>query len=754
MFNVFGTGVAYRRIFGLALALVCAAAPGSVLGQTGGSQGSQTKITSNASIDSLFTNFLHYARVGRFTAADAYAQALINHTDLDPVELLALADRDRESVKTLHILIKNSTIGDNASKVLDLLRQGEHEKRRSADRIRGNIEKLGGDPQQEYMAIKYLRQSGEYAIPQMVQTLLDPSKKQLWPRVINALPKIGKAGVNPLVITLSMSHNNVRLNLIEALGRIGYPQAIPYLRKLEESDQSPPQTKEAALAAIDRIERITGRSYPGSAADGFASLSAQYFHEQESVRADPRLDEANVWYWNANEEMLTRKIVPTKIFGVVMSMRSSEETLRLDPDHSEAIALWLASNIRREARLGFNVESGDPKEEGELDNTRPDVFPRALYFSQAAGPRYAHNILDLAVRFNDSALALGAIKALHITAGTSSLIGTEGYKQPLVKALHFSDSVVRLRAALALGSAMPKTPFTGSDFVVPVLASALSQTGREQILVIDPDEDNLNRIVGELRTGDREVVGDTSYYSAMERARNELQTLSGVFIATDIRSPDLREAMQQFRESFVQAKTPVVVLTKPREDIAARSVAEADAFVEIADAMGEVLTMESALSRVRDRSGQARLDPATALSLALESARTLRALALDGGTVLDPAGAEASLIGTLTVPEEELQTAAASVLALINTPTAQRAIAHVSLDDQNAQSLRVATFGSLAESAKNNGNLLEAHQVTRLVEIARHDDNLTIRTAASESLGALNLATDDASQIIRSYYGG
>ncbi len=109
---------------------------------------------------------------------------------------------------------------------------------------------------------------------------------------------------------------------------------------------------------------------------------------------------------------------------------------------------------------------------------------------------------------------------------------------------------------------------------------------------------------------------------------------------------------------------------------------------------------------------------------------------------------------TLTVPEEELQTAAASVLALIHTPTAQRAIAHVSLDDQNAQSLRVATFGSLAESAKNNGNQLEAHQVTRLVEIARHDDNLTIRTAASEALGALNLATDNASQIIRSYYGG
>ena len=78
----------------------------------------------------------------------------------------------------------------------------------------------------------------------------------------------------------------------------------------------------------------------------------------------------------------------------------------------------------------------------------------------------------------------------------------------------------------------------------------------------------------------------------------------------------------------------------------------------------------------------------------------------------------------------------------------------IALDAGNADSLRISAFNSLAESAKHNGNLLEERQIAQLVEIARDDTDLTIRTAASEALGALNLATNKASEIIRSYYGG
>jgi CheY-like chemotaxis protein len=362
--------------------------------------------------------------------------------------------------------------------------------------------------------------------------------------------------------------------------------------------------------------------------------------------------------------------------------------------------------------------------------------------------------LDRAVRDNDSAVALGAIEALRTTAGESSLIGTEDYKQPLVRALRFPDLVVRIRAALALGAALPKSPFADSEFVVPVLAKALTLTGREQVLVIDSDQSNLNRVMDALRGGDRDVIGDTNSYRARERARTEFHGLTGVFISTDAREPALATVLSQLRSEFMYAKTPVVLLTKPGQSVLAEQVASGDPYVEAVDASADGVALETALERVRSRTGRARLDPDLVLSLALEAAETLHSIGVDGRTVYDFGVAEPALIAALSSDSEELQTTAASVLALARTSTAQRSIARIALDAGNADSLRISAFNSLGESAKHNGNLLEERQVAQLVEIARDDTDLTIRTAASEALGALNLATNKASEIIRSYYGG
>lgn len=724
--------------------------------QTGGPSGASSAIVApaDANVASLFRDFLHYARLGRFTAADAYARALLTHPDLDPLDLLDISDKDRDAVNTVLKLIKNSTIGENAARVLNLIQKGEHERRKSSERILRNIELLAGDPQQEYFAIRHLAESGEYAIPLMVQTLLDAAKSRLWPRVISTLPGIGKPAVNPLVTALSVSNNDVRLNLIHALGEIGYSQAIPYLRKLIVDDSKSEQVRTAAARAIERIEAITGRAFPGSPDEMFFRLAERYYNEADAVRADPRLDEANVWYWDESAQALQRVVVPQRIFGQVMAMRCCEEALRLRSDHVKAIALWLAANTRRESRLGLDVESGDADETGETDDTRPDVFPRALYFTQAAGARYAHLVLARAVRDNDSPVALGAIEGLRITAGEASLTGTEDYKQPLVTALQFPDLVVRIRAALAIGAALPKSEFAGSQLVVPVLATALGQTGRQQVFVVDADETNLNRVVSALRNGDRDVVGDTSFYRALERARTEFQSLSGLFVSTDVADPGLYESLRRLRTEFIYSKIPVVALAKPDQSLVAEKLARFDPYVEVVSAAADAAALEAAFARVNARTGWAPLDADLALSMALQAGETLRAIAVDGRTVYDVGVAGPALIAALSSTDERLQTLAASVLALLPTPTAQRAIAHIALDERNTDSLRVAAFGSLAESARSNANLLEEDQISDLVEIARNDPDLTIRTAASKALGAINLKSNKASEIIRSYYGG
>jgi hypothetical protein len=177
---------------------------------------------------------------------------------------------------------------------------------------------------------------------------------------------------------------------------------------------------------------------------------------------------------------------------------------------------------------------------------------------------------------------------------------------------------------------------------------------------------------------------------------------------------------------------------------------QSDPYVETVDAAMDESGLAAAFDRAHERSAATPLDDDAVLAVALEAGETLRRIAVDGRTVYDLSVAEPALIDALSSGEERLQVLAASVLALMPTSTAQRAIAHVALDDGNARSLRVAAYGSLSESAKNHGHMLEDGQVAELVRIAKEEDDLVIRTAASQALGAINLATSKASEIIRS----
>lgn len=715
--------------------------------------GSTANLAPDVTVESLFTDFLQFAIMGQFKAADATGKALLAHPDLDPVELMKLANRDPVNMDTLQKLVRHSTIGDTARRVLEVIEKGELLTRKDRERIQQNIDRLGGDPQQEMFAIKFLAQSGEYAVPLLIRTLQDPTKKDLWPRVIMALPQLGKAVLNPMVIALAIDNNDIRINLIRALGELGYVQAVPYLRKYADDPKSTGEVRSAANAAIARIQSISGKPIGGSPDEQFYRLAERYFNEDEVVQADPRVEEANVWYWDGPDQALRPVAVPQRIFGPIMAMRCCWEAIGSRPDNGGAIALWLGSNFRREARLGLNVESADPAEVGEQDKTRPPDFARGQYFAQAAGPRYLHLVLERAIKDQDSAVALGAIEALRVTAGEASLVGREDAKLSLTRCLQFPDPAVRARAALALGAALPRSQFSDSQFVVPELGRALAQTGTQQVLVVDGNQENLNRVISAFRGDGRDAVGDQNFFNGLNRVRKEFQSLSAVFVATDITDPDVVRALQAFRNEFAYGKTPVIVLVKPGQIVAAEAIAKTDPLVETVDAAANESALQDAFDRARKRAGRKEMSKDQAMAMALQAADTLRRIVQDGKTVYDATMAESSLIGALNSPDERLATSSASVLALLRTPTSQRALAHVAMDGSRSKEFRVAGFHSLAESAKNHGNHLEPKQVDNLIRTSMEEKDLVIRTAASQALGAVNLNDNKASKIIRSFSG-
>ena len=228
-----------------------------------------------------------------------------------------------------------------------------------------------------------------------------------------------------------------------------------------------------------------------------------------------------------------------------------------------------------------------------------------------------------------------------------------------------------------------------------------------------------------------------------------------MFISTAIENPSVRRGVSELRREFRFRMTPVVVLRGPGDYETAREVAAQDPRAAHVPADAGAAELIEAMREAMARSGRRLPDPEQSRSLALEATDALLRLSLDGRTVLNVAVAEPALLAALEGAEdEELRRQVTLVLAMSRSQSSQRALAEVALDDGSSEMLRVAAFTALAESAKINGSLLSDTLLSQLVEVSAEEPNLTLRTAASRALGALNLTDNQASEIIRKYYRG
>ncbi len=686
----------------------------------------------------------YFASVGRFDIADANFKALLE-AEPDPVALLEFADRVRPRHEVLVQLSDNAVVGETARKIIRVLEQGERLIKSDPVRVKAHIDRLVGAPRQFENAVASLRESGEYAIPFLIQYLRDPGRTEFTQPILRAMPLIDRPALNPLVMALRVGDGAIQRYVVQSLGQIGYAQSVPYLLKLRDDSETPAEVRASVGDALSALQtRGVVISPGGTAAQAFYDLADGYYRNVESLAADPRLDTANVWYWK--DDVLQNVEVPTAIFDEVMTMRCCEEALRLDPSMKPALALWLAANFRREAQLASDA----------LDRTRPENTPSAAYFAQSAGPAYCTMALARAVDDKDPVVALGAIEALRRTGGPASIVGEGQGRQPLAEALTFPDRMVRIRAALALGASRPAQQFQNYQNLIPVLAEALVlHAGSRSALVIDPQADTGNAVATALRANGYEVVLDTGLLTGLEKARTTLAGVDVVMLASDVQNPALQAAVQQIRSGGDRfGNIPVILVAKPADRTVVRDLVRGDLRLGRVTPEDSPEHINKVIGDVARAVGANPVDAAAGSALALEAAAVLHGLGASGTTTFDLGGAEAALVKVVEAGSPEHRTAAAGVLAFVRSAGAQEAIAKAALADTETPELRSAMFEALAQAAKNHGSMLGDESVQKIIAAVEKDANLVIRTAASQALGAMNLASDPASTIIRNQYGG
>jgi len=405
-----------------------------------------------------WNDFLHYTVLGRYDLASGFAQKIID-SNPDPLQLLKLSEDNPKGYAILvRVHANHPQLAPLAEKILGIIEQGRYQRRTAADIIIAEIKRLSSTVRGKYTAIERLRNSGEYAIPYMLAAMADETRREEFPNIASALPEIGRPAVRPLVASLEMENLAVKAEVIRALGKIGYAEAMGYLKYIVENDKSE-QLRELAAESLKQIDAANANK---KAAEMFFKTADNYYYKVDSLQPASEGDTANIWFWSRENNGLVREAVSKTYFMELMSMRNCEWALRADKDFGQAISLWLACFFRIDAaRIGYPQYFG----QGHAD---------AMTYAVTAGPEYLHEALERALKDNDTVVAFGAVEALARNAGEKSLMYRYKTSQPLIEALSYNDKDVKYTAAIALALAEPSEKFPQSEYVINNLASAIT----------------------------------------------------------------------------------------------------------------------------------------------------------------------------------------------------------------------------------------------------------------------------------------
>lgn len=479
-------------------------------------------------------DFLHYTVIGRFDLAAGYAQKIID-SNADPLTLLDLSE---ENPKGYAILVKvhadNPELAPLAAKILDIIEKGRFTRRTDSEIIQEEIKRLSSTVRGKYTAIERLRNAGEYAIPYMIDALCDPGRKAELANITAALPEIGKNAVRPLTACLVMDDPAAKGEVIKALGKIGYPESLGYLKFIAEQDSS----QQLRDLALDSMRQIDSASADKSAAELFYELADNYYNKAPSLAPPAEVNSANIWFWNKDEKRLVRQEVDKAYFNELMAMRCCEWSLRADANFGSSISLWLAAFFRIDkTHIAYPKYFGT----GHAD---------AAVYATTAGPEYLHEALARGVKDKDAAVALGDVEALAKNGGEKSLMYRLKTSQPLIDALSFDDRAVKYSAAIALALAGPTETFNESSLVTGNLAEAISAAGDANWPKETADAYAVRACNAMLKLAQtRNKVIDLSpalatLVSATNDARDEIKTLAAQILAY-LSSPDAQRAIAE-----------------------------------------------------------------------------------------------------------------------------------------------------------------------------------------------------------------
>lgn len=684
-----------------------------------------------ASERELLNDFVHYILIDRPDLAKAMGEALIER-GIAPADFVKLVDNGPTYKRFEQAVLRGQNrpeLETVASKLLKAYEGGRLASVRNPSEVTANILMLTGDMKQRSYARQRLAAAGEYAMPQLFMALLDRTNAALAAEVRQVTVELGRHAVMPLCAALPALQPADQQIVLGVLGEIPYTASVPFMYEVAEKSDNE-QTKAAATEAIRRVSGALGAGV--AQADRFTLLANEYYTATPSLINFPGEEHQLVWRYEPQIGLVPQAVI-SPLYPSAMAMQMSEEALKRDPKHADALATWLAANFKRELNTPDGYENPTyPKEKRD-----------ATYYAVAAGPSPVQRVLARALDANDTALGRRAIAALERTAGGATLWKNLGNRSPLLDALRYPSRRVQYDAALALAAAGPRESFGGSDQVVRILASAVRDAGAKYALVIASETERQQSLTDLLKS-----QGFVTLTPGMrlEDVRQSVADAPGVeLIVTDLPSESTVATITESMSDPKLRATPVLAITSSQGAMELGNRFGQDARVRVARQGMSPKEIATAASQMLGASIGGEVEKDEAEMYRDRSLTMLRDLGISMNPVLNVADAQAPLVSAMSSAKGGTKLRIAEVLALAPSKAAQQSLVEAALSATGDE--RVTMLIHSATSAKRNGNMLEATTVERIVDLARTGEGAEA-TAAAALVGALNLSGGEVVPLI------
>ena len=692
----------------------------------------------DASPSKLLEEFIFYANVAKPDLAAGFGQQLLD-SGVTPEELAEIVDNaDADLMKRLTKALERGARVDSLSEIAEAIGTSIEDGRLALARDRARIEEaiqmLGGTLREKRIGERRLAAAGEYAVPYLLRAITDGAQAE--PAIADAsrdiLVEIGVPAISPLTVALTKVDPDTQIIICEMLEDMAGSKGTSY-------QHAAPALKTAALEAdTEPVRRAASRAFnkiyggDDSIDRLYTSLAENYLANASSLIAYPFERTNAVWGWEDTVGLVSTP-VPTPIFNEVMAMKNAATALDYNRGNADALAVYVAANLRRENDL--------PK--GETDLVFGDMTYTPDFYATVFGPGVGQDVLRLALDARDSALIRDAIAALAKTTGGSNLFAG-GQGRPLLDSLQYPSRRVQLETALVLARALPGDSFESADRIVPLLSSAVRSGNKQYAMVIG--DDNENRSVETTRLSE---LGFDVIASADDVA-SASALISGEVPGIDlvlVRMGSEASASQVIADLRRQRRTevaPVLVVASPADLPRLRVEYRANprtAVTRPVDGEAFELVVDDLL---RDAVG-GRLSDADAEVYAIESLDALKDVAINRSPAYDIRDAESTLLEALATRSGGIRMMVADILAMIDSPGAQRGLMTAALDTNDPD--QVDLLERVADSVKRYGNRAEDRHVAAIVDLIENGEG-DLAEGAARVHGALNRGGTDAVRFI------